>query len=147
MSILWQSPCIQTLFMLCLSQTWKRAVKHELLSRYNILSYVYKKYHNILVEFSVYKNRILEIGFMIAFLLGEKTFFLEWLLKHPLNLCGTLGLLVNKSCADPEKCSSKEQLLNSKGTLVGLHLGVGRVFILFFSRCAVYKIATSHILK
>lgn len=35
-------------------------------------SYVYKKYHNILVEFSVYKNRILETVFMIVFLLGGK---------------------------------------------------------------------------
>lgn len=53
-------------------------------------------------------------------------------MKHALNLCGTLGLLVNKSQAEPEKWPPKEQLLNSKGTLFGLHLGVGRVFILFF---------------
>lgn len=68
-------------------------------------------------------------------------------MKHPLNLCGTLGLLVNKSQAEPEKWPPKEQLLNSKGTLFGLHLGVGRVFILSFSRCAEYKIATSRISK
>lgn len=61
--------------MLCLSQTWKTSVKHELLSRYNMLSRVYKKYHNILVEFSVYKNRILETGFMVVFLLGGKNLF------------------------------------------------------------------------
>lgn len=66
---------IQRLFMLCLSQTWKRSVKNELLSRYNMPSYVYKKYHNILVEFSVYKNRILETVFMVVFLLGGKNLF------------------------------------------------------------------------